>query len=288
MRNGLIFTVAVFVALSVTSPHGVAAQGQPLWTPEPCLPSERAGDSAAIRRLRDASPRSPAWVPELFPREPAQVRRNLAHHLERIWGGKADTNPGELQVLDALRDPRSVIEIRAVANWEPTRCRSVLKREVNDRYWHVRVFDPDTGKEVGRATLRGSGAFSVLQVAETGWFFPEWPDRERARLAVESVLGRSVEDGQYVISHGSVRCTHPRPCLAFRAGQSLFVCRGTEDGGCELFRGDLSASERIPGEMRDVRRYGGLLPIVQRLRLEGRELLAVGRSFLVMERVTPQ
>ncbi len=220
MRSAYLFSLALaFAQLAAAAPWNLAT----------CSPDQAAAHTAFEQRVRSAKPDSLLYLPHPYPQTRAETVADFAQQFRAIWSDEepAEVPADEQRVLTALADGRLGVELARVENWSLTRCGDKQRRA----YYHLlRLFDPETGAELGRAALNDTGLLAKWTLFSMD---AEEAREQMARLRfsrlpeaaerIRGAFGLPVQGAQYVHSTGAIRCELLSPCVAFKSGGRSYL-----------------------------------------------------------------
>ena len=220
-------SLALVAALAI--PTGAAAG---LWTPVGCPPADAARYAEARQRIVEAKPGDEEHVPYPYPQAARHAVADFLHTYRQMVTNDAGRMPADdRRFFERLEEGRLRAVVATVANWTPVRC--ARDRRI-DFYFLVRFFDRRTGREVLRGAARDSGHVGVLVHLDDR---PEEdapilqvpvPVLSEARATARARLGRPVTGAQLVTAWGNVHCDELMPCVALRAGDSIYLLHRDE------------------------------------------------------------
>jgi hypothetical protein len=218
---------ACLLALALT--WGARLASAEPWSLADCGPKQAAAHAAFEEKVRDAKPGSLLYLPHPYPLTQAEVVADFAYQFQEIWRDTAlpDVPPDEQRTLSAIADGRLTAELVRVENWGLTRCLPERRR----LYFHLlRLFDRETGRELGRAALDDSGLFAQgthfsgdIAEAQRQLERRKFPRLAEARAQIDAAFRLPVQGAQYVHATGTIRCDLLSPCVAFKSRGAAFL-----------------------------------------------------------------
>jgi len=226
--------LAMPLALLVSSLAAVSAAAG--WVPVPC--EDRASEVTALRqragasgsrleawegyerRIRDASPGDPEYVPHPYPKTESEIFEDFRYaFLNRLVQNPKDVAPRHRRTFDALQAGTLHYEIVRVENWEPQRCGVDQPRR---SYFLLRLVED--GTEIARCALHRSGLFSAFMPRDHGGQPLE--DLSNLGAIVQKRFGVDLKPsrGQFVALSGLPEpCLPLVPCVAFQAAGKVYL-----------------------------------------------------------------
>lgn len=283
MRKATLGAILAVVALAPIS----AGRS---WTLIECGPENAVSWSEFRKKMQEASPGSPIYVPHPFPNTREKVIENFLNQYHEIWPRSSDLFEEEKPLAAAIAKGDVRFDILRVENWTGNRCGDEQERKF---YYLLRIFN-SAGTELARAALAESGLWATNAYA-TAAERAEPPARQARRLPapaeaakdLRARFGVSGSSPQYVASGGHVRCDLTAPCLAVRAGGSVYILSPKMN---ELFEIPAKArrarfDRRLLGPAQVTR---GLRQMADSLGPEERMFDLGGMTFTVARRVQPK
>lgn len=267
----------------------LAAASASAWVPAECPgkpPKEWAVFEAQVRK---AIPSSTIYVPRPFPLKEADIIEDLKQQYFRVWKDtkRADIPKEELPLLDGLEKGTLRYHVEKVINWTPTRC---LPDRPMQFYYLIRIYRED-GEEITRYVLHKSGLWSAIQHApEEADLKEKWkqalPTLPATLAEVKARYGIQGAAAQYVSTvAGTVRCATVQPCIAFQAGDKMYLLDKAPWGGLYEFT---SSSPGLSTEEIKVRARKGPGATAEGVDIKTTGLLSVGNRWVHARKVAPR
>lgn len=207
---------SVVLAVVLTSLFGSAAAGS--WNVVPCnaeVSRRRVEDAAKVRAAR---PDSSFYAPVPFPQLNADVVRDLAEAVIRLYPRRSSS--AATAIADGMRRDQYRYEVHRVADWTPGRCAEA--GNAGDTYFLIVIRDKRTMLVIAEAAVAENGLFGQLGI-------PGGPVKHIVSLdaAMRQLREAGVEsaDAQYVATEGGVGCHRLRPCVASRNASGIYILR---------------------------------------------------------------
>lgn len=261
-----ITAFSIFALILCTSAHGA-------WVPVDCKdrPLEvqslhRAIGVADLENIQQsyraavlkAKPHSPLYAPHPYPRTREEILENFRYaYFDRLFAGKSlESLPeGERPIYEALKAGRLRVDVLRIENWDLSRCTG---ESPTPFYYLLRLFDPQTGKEVARSKQFETGHMAIYRHASSD---PRdsLPALAEIPTVLKSRFSRTlpVDQPQYVMAAGLPYCWDDRPCIAFKSQGKLYLL----DGGALLYEIDPGAPRISVMARREQQVREGLQPL---------------------------